>query len=96
MYSTNDTQKTTTSLPPLPDTLAWHITEAHHAKGVTFWLIITNSFWEHVARYGWRTGYVPTHQQLISRAEQMMSQHDISNRAPTQSTSLLNSQPVED
>ncbi|OAV62829.1 hypothetical protein [Enteractinococcus helveticum] len=96
MYSTDDTQKPITNLPPLPDTLAWHLTEAHHAKGVTFWLIITNSFWEHVARYGWRTGYIPTHQQLISRAEQMISQHGNVNLVPTQKASPLKSQPVKD
>lgn len=54
---------------------AWQIIEAHHAGGTTFWLVITDSLWNEVARYGWRTGYVPTHQQLVNRAQTMVKEH---------------------
>ncbi|NWN87017.1 MAG: hypothetical protein HLX51_00520 [Micrococcaceae bacterium] len=70
-------QKTVTELPKLPKTLAWHIVEAHHSGGTTFWLRMTDSLWNEVAQYGWRTGYVPTSEQLIHRAKMMMNKAGI-------------------
>lgn len=72
MEPTASHQKIVTQLPALPAIYAWHIVEAHHSTGTTFWLRLTDSLWQEVARFGWRTGYVPTSQQLLQRAEIMM------------------------
>jgi len=77
MESTASDQKIVTNLPKLPAVYAWHIIEAHHAGGTTFWLRITDDLWQVVARFGWRTGYVPTSEQLIHRAKLMMAKLDI-------------------
>lgn len=81
MESTESPQKIVTDLPKLPAVYAWHIIEAHHANGTTFWLRLTDSLWQEVAQYGWRTGYVPTSQQLIHRAKIMMRDHGIETPA---------------
>lgn len=67
----------TTHLPELPETLAWHVIEAKHSKGVTYWLVLVDSLWTTIDQHGWRTGYVPSPEQLAGRARKMMSEHSI-------------------
>lgn len=64
----------TSKLPEVPADYAWHIIEAHHSNGVTYWLRLTDSIWSTIARSGWRTGYKPTPEQIERRAYRMLGQ----------------------
>lgn len=93
VMESNATQKNVTNLPKLPYGLAWQLIEAHHDIGTNFWLRITDRAWNEIDRYGWRTGYVPTHGQLRGRAQAMMKAHNLDEAVEEVEEVQVRSQP---